>query len=132
MYSFLLAPAYSADWVEIEVGEDSGDTYLWPYFYSASRFVDVESIKKIGDGVTYIELVNAKEAISSNVNSLVVSKKSKCDGKKVIWQNFYIYKSAMGLGNPIMRLNPNEAQQLKKGGAGALSDAFACELAKLK
>ena len=132
MYLFLISPAYSANWVEVEVGEDSGDTYLWPYFYSASRFVDVESIKKSGDGITYIELVNAKEAISSNVNSLVVSKKSKCDGKKVIWQSFYIYKSAMGLGNPIMRLNPNEAQQLKKGGAGALSDARACELAKLK
>ena len=132
MYLFLIGPAYSANWVEVEVGDDSGDTYLWPYFYSASRFVDGESIKKSSDGITYVELVNAEKAISPNVTSLVVSKKSKCDGEKVIWQSFFIYKSAMGLGNPIMRLNPNEAQQLKKGGAGALSDAFACELAKLK
>ena len=77
-----------------------------------------------------MELINAKKPISPNVTSLVVSKKSKCDGKKVIWQSFYIYKSAMGLGNPIMRLNPNEAEQLKKGGAAALSDAFACEFAE--
>ena len=61
-----------------------------------------------------------------------MSKKSKCDGEKVVWESFYIYKSAMGLGKPIMRLNPNEAQPLKKGEAGALSDAFACELAKLR
>ncbi|GIR49314.1 MAG: hypothetical protein CM15mP58_14110 [Burkholderiaceae bacterium] len=47
MYLFLTSPAYSANWVEVEVGEDSGDTYLWPYFYSASRFVDGESIKKV-------------------------------------------------------------------------------------
>ena len=132
MYLFLIGPAYSANWVEVEVGDDSGDTYLWPYFYSASRFVDGESIKKSIDGITYLELVNAKKAISPNVTSLVVLKKSKCDGEKVIWQSFFIYKSAMGLGNPIMRLNPNEAQQLKKGGAGALTDAFACELAKFK
>ena len=132
MYLFLIGPAHSANWVEVEVGDDSGDTYLWPYFYSASRFVDGESIKKSIDGITYLELVNAKKAISPNVTSLVVSKKSKCDGEKVVWQNFYIYKSAMGLGRPIMRLNPNEAQELKKGGAGALTDAFACELAKLK
>ena len=132
VYLFLTSPAYSANWVEVEVGEDSGDTYLWPYFYSASRFVDGASIKKSSEGITYVELVNAKKAISSNVSSLVVSKKSKCDGEKVVWQNFYIYKSAMGLGTPIMRLNPNEAQELKKGGAGALTDAFACELAKLK
>ena len=132
MYLFLIGPAYSANWVEVEVGDDSGDTYLWPYFYSASRFVDGESIKKSSDGITYVELVNAKKAISPNVTSLVVSKKSKCDGEKVVWQSFFIYKSAMGLGNPIMKLNPNEAQQLKKGEAGALSDAFACELAKLK
>ena len=32
MYLFLISPAYSANWVEVEVGEDSGDTYLWPYF----------------------------------------------------------------------------------------------------
>ena len=132
MYLFLIGSAYSANWVEVEVGEDSGDTYLWPYFYSASRFVDGESIKKSNDVITYVELVNAKKAISPNVTSLVVSKKSKCDGEKVVWQNFYIYKSAMGLGKPIMRLNPNEVQELKKGGAGALTDAFACELAKLK
>ncbi len=132
MYLFLIGPAYSANWVEVEVGEDSGDTYLWPYFYSASRFVDGASIKKSSDGITYVELINAKKAISPNVTSLVVSKKSKCDGEKVVWQNFYIYKSAMGLGKPIMRLIPNEAQQLKKGGAGALTDAFACEFAKLK
>ena len=131
-YLFLIGPAYSANWVEVEVGDDSGDTYLWPYFYSASRFVDGESIKKSSDGITYVELVSAEQAISPNVTSLVVSKKSKCDGEKVIWQSFFIYKSAMGLGSPIMRLNPNEAQQLKKGGAGALTDAFACELAKLK
>ena len=132
MYLFLTGSAYSANWVEVEVGEDSGDTYLWPYFYSASRFVDGESIKKNSDGITYVELVNAKKAISPNVKSLVVSKKSKCDGQRVVWQSFFIYKSAMGLGNPIMKLNPNEAQQLKKGEAGASSDAFACELAKLK
>ena len=131
MYLFFIGPAYSANWVEVEVGEDSGDTYLWPYFYTASRFVDGTSIKKSSEGITYVELVNDKKAISPNVTSLVVSKKSKCDGEKVVWQNFYIYKSAMGLGKPIMRLNPNEAQQLKKGGAGALTDAFACELAKL-
>ena len=29
---FLTGSAYSANWVEVEVGEDSGDTYLWPYF----------------------------------------------------------------------------------------------------
>ena len=65
MYLFLIGSAYSANWVEVEVGEDSGDTYLWPYFYSASRFVDGESIKKSSDGITYVELVNAKKAISS-------------------------------------------------------------------
>ena len=132
MYLPLIGSAYSSNWVEVEVGEDSGDTYLWPYCYSVSRFVDGESIKKSSDGITYVELVNAKKAISPNVTSLVVLKKSKCDGEKVVWQNFYIYKAAMGLGKPIMRLNPNEAQELKKGGAGALTDSFACELAKLK
>ena len=52
--------------------------------------------------------------------------------EKKLFGKIFLYKSAMGLGKPIMRLNPNEAQQLKKGGAGALTDAFACELAKLK
>ena len=65
MYLFLISPAYSANWVEVEVGEDSGDTYLWPYFYSASRFVDGASIKKSSDGITYVELVNAKKGYFS-------------------------------------------------------------------
>ena len=93
MYLFPISPAYSANWVEVEVGEDSGDTYLWPYFYSASRFVDGESIKKSRDGITYVELVNAKKAISPNVTSLVVAKKSKCDGEKVVWENSIFEKN---------------------------------------
>ncbi len=125
-----MKPTHSARWVEVEVGEDSGDTYLWPYFYSASRFVDVESIKKNNDGVTYAELVNSKKAISSNVTSLIVIKKSTCDGEKVLWQYFTIYKAEMGTGAPIMQLKPNETELLKKGSSGALSDRFACNFKK--
>ncbi|OUV03266.1 MAG: hypothetical protein CBC42_02060 [Betaproteobacteria bacterium TMED82] len=122
----LISPAYSTSWVEVEVGDDSGDTFLWPYFYSASRFIDVESIVKHGDFVTYRELINSQKAISKNVLSLVVEKKSWCDSEKVLWQHFSIYGSAMGQGKPIMRLNPNEIQKLKLGSAGFLSDAFVC------
>jgi len=87
MYLFLIGPAYSTNWVEVEVGDDSGDTYLWPYFYSASRFVDGESIKKSSDGITYVELVNAEKAISPNVTSLVVSKK-----KQMRWRKSHLAK----------------------------------------
>ena len=73
----------SANWIEIDEGVDSGDTYLWPYFYTASRFVDKESINKKGGVVIYRELINARKAISKNVLSLIVLKKSSCDGQKV-------------------------------------------------
>ena len=126
----LVDSSYGARWVKVEVAEDSGDTYLWPYFYSASRFVDVESIKKNNDSITYLELVNSERAISTDVASLIVSKKSYCDGEKVVWENFAIYRSLMGQGKPIMRLNPNETQILKKGSSGALTDAFACRFIK--
>ena len=128
--TIMMEPSHGANWVEVEVGEDSGDTYLWPYFYTASRYIDVESIKKTGDNITYVELINAKKAISANVSSLVVSKKSNCGGKKVVWQKFAIYKAAMAKGKPIMRLNPNETEIFRKGGSGALADAFACSFEK--
>ena len=101
MYLFLISPAYSANWVEVEVGEDSGDTYLWPYFYSASRFVDGESIKKSGDGITYVELVNAKKAISPNVTSLVVSKKVNVMEKKLFGKAFLSINRQWGWVNQL-------------------------------
>lgn len=122
----LVTPVHGAKWVEVDEGTDSGDTYLWPYFYSASRFVDVESIKKKDNYVTYRELINSRKAMSSNVLSLIVEKKSSCDGKRVLWQHFSIYSSAMGQGKPIMSLNPNESQEIEKESAGFISDAFAC------
>ena len=125
---FFLVPVHSADWVEVEVGSDSGDTYLWPYFHSASRFIDIDSILENDTFIIYRELINAKKAISSNVSSLIVKKKSWCDGKKVLWQSFVIYKSTMGQGKPIMKLNPNETQYLKRGNSGFISDAFVCKL----
>ena len=120
------SPAYGAKWVEIDEGVDSGDTYLWPYFYTASRFVDIESINKKDGYIIYKELVNSRKAISSNVLSLIVEKKSFCDGKKVLWQHFSIYKLGMGKGKPIMKLNPNESQDIKRGSAGFITDAFVC------
>jgi hypothetical protein len=123
---FTTPPVYSVKWVEIDEGLDSGDTYLWPYFYTATRFVDIESIDKKDDFVIYRELIDSKKAISSNVLSLIVEKKSRCDGQKVLWKHFAIYGSAMGEGKPIMRLNPNEMQEIKKGSSGFLSDSFVC------
>tara|TARA_B100001093_G_scaffold468833_1_gene489113 strand:+ start:40 stop:555 length:516 start_codon:yes stop_codon:yes gene_type:complete len=120
-------PAHSEKWIEIAEGTGSGDTYLWPYFYTASRFVDTDSINKKDNLVVYRELINARKAISKNVLSLIVLKKSSCDGKEVLWQKFSIYKSAMGQGTPIMKLNPNEMQELKIGDAGFMSDAFVCK-----
>ena len=119
-------PVYSAKWVEVDEGLDSGDTYLWPYFYTASRFIDVESINKKDGFVVYKELINSRKAMSPNVLSLIVEKKSWCDEKKVLWQHFSIYKSSMGQGKSIMRLNPNETQEIKKGTAGFISDSFVC------
>ena len=121
-----VTPVQSANWIEIDEGVDSGDTYLWPYFYTASRFVDKESINKKGGVVIYRELINARKAISKNVLSLIVLKKSSCDGQKVLWQKFSIYRSPMGQGAPIMKLNPNEMQELKVGDAGFMSDRYAC------
>ena len=121
-----VSPVQSANWIEIDEGVDSGDTYLWPYFYTASRFVDKESINKKGGVVIYRELINARKAISKNVLSLIVLKKSSCDGQKVLWQKFSIYRSPMGQGAPIMKLNPNEMQELKVGDAGFMSDRYAC------
>ena len=121
-----VSPVQSANWIEIDEGVDSGDTYLWPYFYTASRFVDKESINKKGGVVIYRELINARKAISKNVLSLIVLKKSSCDGQKVLWQKFSIYRSPMGQGAPIMKLNPNEMQELKAGDAGFMSDRYAC------
>ena len=121
-----VSPVQSANWIEIDEGVDSGDTYLWPYFYTASRFVDKESINKKGGVVIYRELINARKAISKNVLSLIVLKKSSCDGQKVLWQKFSIYGSPMGQGEPIMKLNPNEMQELKAGDAGFMSDRYAC------
>jgi hypothetical protein len=125
-----VTPVHSAKWVEVEEGYDSGDTYLWPYFYTASRFVDIESINKKDGFIVYRELINSRKAISSNVLSLIVEKKSWCDEEKVLWQHFTIYKSSMGQGKPIMRLNPNESQEIKKGSAGFKSDAFVCNFQK--
>ena len=122
-----ISPVHSSNWIEIEEGTDSGDTYLWPYFYTASRFVDKDSISKKEDFVIYRELINAKKPMSKNVLSLIVLKKSSCDGQEVLWQKFSIYGSAMGQGTPIMKLNPNEMQELKKGDAGFMSDEFACK-----
>ena len=121
-----VTPVQSANWIEIDEGVDSGDTYLWPYFYTASRFVDKESINKKGGVVIYRELINARKAISKNVLSLIVLKKSSCDGQKVLWQKFSIYRSPMGQGAPIIKLNPNEMQELKVGDAGFMSDRYAC------
>ena len=115
-----------AKWVEVEEGFDSGDTYLWPYFHTASRFVDIDSIEKNEGFTNYRELVDSRKTISSNVLSLIVEKKSECDGKKVLWQHFSIYGSNMGKGKAIMSLNPNEMQDLKEGSSGFKSDAFAC------
>ena len=101
MYLFLISPAYSANWVEVEVGDDSGDTYLWPYFYSASRFVDGASIRKSTDGITYVELVNAKKAISPNVTSLVVSKKANVMEKKLFGKIFTYISRQWGWVNQL-------------------------------
>ena len=122
-----ISPVHSSNWIEIEEGDNSGDTYLWPYFYTASRFVDKDSINKKEDFVIYRELINAKKPISKNVLSLIVLKKSSCNGKEVLWQKFSIYESAMGQGTPIMKLNPNEMQELKEGDAGFMSDEFVCK-----
>ena len=123
---FLINPGFSANWVQVEVGHDSGNTYLWPYFYTASRFIDTDSIEKKQGFVIYVELINAIKAHSSNVTSLIVRKKSNCDGEKVVWQSFIIYKSEMGRGKPIMQLYPNETEILEQNSSGALSDAFVC------
>ncbi len=123
-----ISPVNSAKWVEVQVGEDSGDTFLWPYFYTASRFVDVESINKKDDYVMYHELIDSRRAISSNVLSVIVEKKSRCDGRRVLWEHFSIYKSAMGKGKPIMKLNPNEMEYFKVGSSAFLSDEFVCSL----
>ena len=123
---YFISPAYSAKWIQIDEGSDSGDTYLWPYFHKASRFIDIESIYKKDGFILYRELVNAQKAISPNVLSLIVEKKSYCDGQKVLWQHFSIYKLHMGKGKAIMSLNPNESQTLTKGSAGYLSDNFVC------
>ena len=126
----LMTPVHSAKWVEVDEGTDSGDTYLWPYFYSASRFVDIESINKKDGYIIYRELVNSQKSMSNNVLSLIAEKKSGCDGQKVLWKHFAIYRSGMGEGKPITRLNPNEMQDLKKGSGAYISDSFACNFEK--
>ena len=125
---FLTSPSKGNDWVEVEVGADSGDTYLWPYFYTASRFIDVNSIAKDSDHIIYKELVDSVESKSKNVVSLIVEKKSRCDGKAVLWKSFVIYDSNMGRGKAIMKLSPNESEPLERGSAGAITDAFVCNL----
>ena len=125
---FLSSPSKGNDWVEVEVGSDSGDTYLWPYFYTASRFIDVNSIAKDSDYIMYKELVDSVESKSKNVVSLIVEKKSRCDGKAVLWESFVIYDSNMGRGKAIMKLSPNESEPLERGSAGAITDAFVCNL----
>ena len=125
---FLTSPSKGNDWVEVEVGADSGDTYLWPYFYTASRYIDVNSIAKDSDYIMYKELVDSVKSKSENVVSLIVEKKSRCDGKAVLWKSFVIYDSNMGRGKAIMKLSPNEAEPLERGSAGAITDAFVCNL----
>ena len=125
---FLTSPSKGNDWVEVEVGADSGDTYLWPYFYTASRYIDVNSIAKDSDYIMYKELVDSVESKSENVVSLIVEKKSRCDGKAVLWKSFVIYNSNMGRGKAIMKLSPNESEPLERGSAGAITDAFVCNL----
>ena len=127
---FITPPAHSAQWVEVDVGYDSGDTYLWPYFYTASRFIDTNSISKKGDFIVYKELINSTKPISKNVKSLIVEKKSKCDGQRVLWKHFSIFASSMGEGKPIMSLNPNEMQDIDRGSSAQKSDSFVCNYIK--
>ena len=123
---FLTSPSKGNDWVEVEVGIDSGDTYLWPYFYTASRFIDVNSIAKDSDYIMYKELVDSVESKSKNVVSLIVEKKSRCDGKAVLWKSFVIYDSNMGRGKAIMKLSPNESEPLERGRAGRTAPRRCC------
>ena len=125
---FFTTPSRGNDWVEVEVGVDSGDTYLWPYFYTASRFIDINSIEKDSGHIVYRELVDSIESKSQNVISLIVEKKSKCDGKAVLWKSFVIFDSKMGQGKAIMKLVPNESEPLETGSAGSITDAFVCNL----
>jgi len=122
--------ANGSEWVEVEVGNDSGDTHLWPYFYTATRFVDINSIKKKDGFIFYSELIDSSEPISPNVKSLIVNKKSLCNGKTVVWRRFAIFRTPMGQGKPIMKLNPNETESISIGSAGFLSDNFVCNLVR--
>ena len=127
---FISTPVHTAQWVEVDVGYDSGDTYLWPYFYTASRFIDIKSINKKDDFIIYKELINSTKPISKNVKSLIVEKQSKCDGQRVLWKHFSIFASSMGRGKPLMSLNPNEMQDIDIGSSALKSDNFVCNYTK--